>query len=313
MKLPSKQRISEILENVMSGGSVDPDTASELAHAEGQDLWDLFAAAGRVREHFRGRLDICSIVNAKIRRVQRDCSIARSRYHSTGAPVYPLITVDRMTEAAASAKERAKRFCIVMSGRGIDSQDDLNTIAEGIKRVREIGLLPCATLGTLTREQLSHLKIAGLHRYHHNIETSREYFPRICTTHSFDERLEVLRQARSLGLSACSGGILGMGESMDDRLRMAFTLTELNVDSVPINFLMPIMGTPLGDVQAITPLEALHSIALFRFILPKEIRICAGRNGPPESPSAYYLQQGLRFHDRQLPQGRDRSRKMISE
>ncbi len=281
MKHPLKQRIAEVLERVMSGGSVDFETASELARAEGQDLWDLFAAAGRVREHFRGRtVDICSIVNAKSGACSEDCSYcAQSVHHSTGAPVYPLITVDRMTEAATSAKRNgAKRFCIVTSGRGIESQDDLVTIAEGIKRVREIGLSPCATLGTLTREQLSHLKVVGLHRYHHNIETSREYFPRICTTHSFDERLDVLRQARSLGLSVCSGGILGMGESMYDRLRMAFTLTELNVDSVPINLLMPIKGTPLGDVEAITPLEALHSIALFRFILPeKEIRICAGR------------------------------------
>jgi biotin synthase len=122
------------------------------------------------------------------------------------------------------------------------------------------------------------LKEAGLGRYHHNIETSREYFPRICTTHGFDERLEVLRNAASLGLSACSGGILGLGESMHDRIRMAFTLRELEVDSVPLNFLMPIMGTPLENAAAITPLEALHSIALFRLILPeKEIRVCAGR------------------------------------
>jgi biotin synthase len=144
--------------------------------------------------------------------------------------------------------------------------------------VRDIGLSPCATLGTLTREQLTYLKDAGLHRYHHNIETSREYFPRICTTHSFDERLQVLGHARDLGLSACSGGILGMGESMDDRIKMAFILRELNVDSVPLNFLMPIMGTPLENIDAIAPLEALHAIALFRLILPdKEIRICGGR------------------------------------
>ena len=281
MTLPLKQRIPDVLESVMNGGSVDLETASELARAEGPDLWDLFRAAGRVREHFRGStVDICSIVNAKSGACSEDCSYcAQSVHHSTGAPVYPLIGVDRMTEAAASAKRNgAKRFCIVTSGRGIDSQIDLETIAEGIKRVREIGLSPCATLGTLTREQLSRLKDAGLNRYHHNIETSREYFPRICTTHSFDERIEVLRQARLLGLSSCSGGILGMGESMDDRVRMACTLRELNVDSVPINFLIPILGTPLGDIEAITPLTALHSIALFRLILPdKEIRVCAGR------------------------------------
>jgi biotin synthase len=184
-----------------------------------------------------------------------------------------------MARAAESAKKNgARRFCIVTSGRGIDSGDDLGIIAQGIKGVRAAGLSPCATLGTLTHDQLWFLKDAGLERYHHNIETSKEHFTRICTTHTFEERLEVLKNARSLGLSACSGGILGMGESLDDRISMAFTLRELDVDSVPINFLMPIKGTPLAEVQPISPLDALRSIALFRLILPeKEIRICAGR------------------------------------
>ncbi len=255
--------------------------AVELLPARGADLCDLFAAANRVREHYRGdALDVCSIVNAKSGACSEDCAFcAQSARHATGAPVYPLIPVDRMARAAENAKKNgAKRFCIVTSGRGVDSRDDLENIAKGINRVKEIGLSPCATLGTLTREQLAYLKDAGLHRYHHNIETSREFFPRVCTTHSFDERIEVLGHARALGLSSCSGGILGMGESMEDRISMAFTLRELDVDSVPLNFLMPIMGTPLEDLQAITPLEALHSISLFRFILPdKEIRICAGR------------------------------------
>jgi biotin synthase len=276
-----RQIITTARENVLNGEGIDYSVASELSRVEGSDLWNLFAAASRVREHFRGRkIDLCSIVNAKSGACSEDCSYcAQSVHHSTGAPVYPLISVDRMAEAATSAKKNgAKRFCIVTSGRGIDTSDDLENIAKGIRRVRDIGLSPCATLGTLTREQLIYLKDAGLHRYHHNIETSREYFPRICTTHSFDERLQVLGHARDLGLSACSGGILGMGESMDDRIKMAFILRELNVDSVPLNFLMPIMGTPLENIDAIAPLEALHSIALFRLILPdKEIRICGGR------------------------------------
>ncbi len=276
-----KHRITGALEAVMSGAALDFTTASQLASVKGADLWDLFAAAGRARDHSRGNtVDICSIVNAKSGACSEDCSYcAQSIHHATGAPVYPLISVDRMSEAAESARNNgARRFCIVTSGRGIESRDDLKNIAKGVKRVREIGLAPCATLGTLTREQLSYLKDSGLARYHHNIETSRDYFPRICTTHTFDDRLEVLHNARSLGLSVCSGGILGMGENMVDRINMAFSLRELDVDSVPINFLMPIMGTPLEQVTAITPLEALHSIALFRLILPKkEIRVCAGR------------------------------------
>lgn len=276
-----KQRVCEILGSVLNGSDIDRESASELSSAEGADRWDLFAAAGRVRDHFRGStVDICSIVNAKSGACSEDCSYcAQSIHHATGAPVYPLISIDRMSEAAESARKNgARRFCIVTSGRGIESRDDLKNIAKGVKRVREMGLAPCATLGTLTLEQLAYLKDSGLDRYHHNIETSRDYFPRICTTHTFYDRLEVLHNARSLGLSVCSGGILGMGEDMEDRINMAISLRELDVDSVPINFLMPIMGTPLEQVTPITPLEALHSIALFRLILPeKEIRVCAGR------------------------------------
>ena len=281
MNLSIRQHISSVLNTVMSGDNIEYEAVCELAQAKGADLWDLFSAAGRVRDFFRGdTVDICSIINAKSGACSEDCSYcAQSVHHATSAPVYPLISVDRMAAAASSAKKNgAKRFCIVTSGRGIDSQADLETIAAGIRTVRDIGLSPCATLGTLTKTQLSYLKNAGLHRYHHNIETSREYFARICTTHGFDERLEVLGNARTLGLSACSGGILGMGESMEDRIKMAFTLRELDVDSVPINFLMPIMGTPLEKGTPITPLEALHSLALFRLVLPgKEIRVCAGR------------------------------------
>jgi biotin synthase len=281
MVTPMKQLITDVLNSILNGMDIDYGEVSVLSQADGADLWDLFAAAGRVRAHFRGdTVDICSIVNAKSGACSEDCSYcAQSIYHNTGVKVYPLISFEQIAEAATSAKKNgAKRFCIVTSGRGIDSHNDLQNIAKGIQRVRDIGLSPCATLGTLTKEQLTYLRDAGLHRYHHNIETSREYFSRICTTHSFDERLEVLNNARSLGLSACGGGILGMGETMDDRIHMAFALRDINVESVPINFLMPIKGTPLENTTAITPLEALHSLALFRLILPRqEIRVCAGR------------------------------------
>jgi biotin synthase len=273
--------IDGALDSALRGQGIDYSTAAALSLARGSDLWYLFAAANRTREHFHGtNVDICSIVNAKSGACSEDCAYcAQSVHHSTGAPVYQLISVKKITEAAQSAKDNgAKRFCLVTSGRGIESAEDLENIAQGIRRIRDIGLSPCATLGTLTGEQLSFLKDAGLDRYHHNIETSRDFFPRICTTHTFDDRLEELGQARSQGLSVCSGGIFGMGETMEDRLNMAFSLREFNVDSVPINFLMPIAGTPLERASPIAPLEALHAIALFRMILPdKEIRICGGR------------------------------------
>jgi biotin synthase len=265
----------------MAGRQLDRRQAGELADCSGADLYDLFAAANRVRQHFRGSaVDVCSIVNAKSGACSEDCRYcAQSSHYGTDVQVYPLVAAASIEQAAATARKNgARRFCIVTSGRGIDDADDLRRIARGIEQVRSLGLSPCATLGTLHRDQLRYLKDAGLDRYHHNIETSREYFPAICTTHTFDERLETVADARSLGLSTCSGGILGMGESMQDRISMAFSLRELEVDSVPLNFLMPIAGTPLGAADPVPPLEGLHAIALFRLILPdKEIRICGGR------------------------------------
>ncbi|HSB35148.1 MAG TPA: biotin synthase BioB, partial [Nitrospirota bacterium] len=271
----------EMLDSVLNGEGIARSTASALSTVEGADLWDLFAAASRVRERFRGDLvDVCSIVNAKSGACTEDCSYcAQSVHHATDAPVYPLISVESVEAAALSARENgAKRFCIVTSGRGVEGRDDLETIARGIRRVKDAGLSSCATLGTLSRDQLAYLKDAGLDRYHHNIETSRKYFPRICSTHTFEDRIEVLVRAKSLGLDLCSGGILGMGEAMKDRIDMAFSLREIGADSVPINFLMPIAGTPLERIPPVEPLEALKSLALFRLILPeKEIRVCGGR------------------------------------
>jgi len=276
-----KELIANFTEVILNDGSISHANACDLIDIQGADLVDLFAASNRIKDHFQGnRVDICSIVNAKSGACSEDCRFcAQSSHHTTDAPVYPLIDISRMEEAAFTAKKNgAKRFCIVTSGRGIDNDADLHAIAQGIERVQAVGLSPCATLGTLTRDQLSCLKDAGLKRYHHNIETSREFFPEICSTHTFDERTELLHEGRSIGLSLCSGGILGMGETMKDRISMAFSLKELDVDSVPINFLMPIMGTPMETIDRIQPLEALHAIALFRFILPtKEIRVCGGR------------------------------------
>jgi biotin synthase len=281
MSYALRQSISSVADRVINGGRLEFSEALVLATAADADRIDLFAAANRVREHFRGStVDICSIVNAKSGSCSEDCRYcAQSSHYSTDSPVYPLIDVERMAEAARGARQNgARRFCIVTSGRGIDDASDLRNIARGVERVREIGLSPCATLGSLSLDQLRYLRDAGLDRYHHNIETSREYFPNICTSHTFDERIELLRHAHSLGLSACSGGILGMGESMRDRISMAFSLRELEVDSVPVNFLMPVPGTPLENVTPITPLEALHALALFRLILPsREIRVCGGR------------------------------------
>jgi biotin synthase len=281
MSVSLRTDIDLTADKILRGGRIGLSEALLLSECTGTDLARLFTAASRVRERYRGTsVDICSIVNAKSGACSEDCRFcAQSSHYATDAPVYPLIDVDRMEEAARGAgKNGARRFCIVTSGRGIDDAADLRNIARGIERVSAAGLSPCATLGTLTLDQLRYLKDAGLHRYHHNIETSREFFPNICTTHTFDERADLVRHARSIGLSACSGGILGMGETMEDRVSMAFSLRDLDVESIPLNFLMPITGTPMDKVAPLAPLDALHAIALFRMVLPdREIRICGGR------------------------------------
>jgi len=183
--------------------------------------------------------------------------------------------IERAREAKAFG---VRRFSIVTGGRTV-SRSDLVTIAETISAIKNLGLMPCASLGLLDRESLAILKKAGLERYHHNLETSNRYFPKMCSTHSYADKLRTIRSAREVGLSLCVGGIFGLGETWRDRIDMAFSLRELDVDSVPINFLIPISGTPLGNKPLLMPLEALKIISLYRFVLPdKEIRICGGRS-----------------------------------
>jgi biotin synthase len=225
-------------------------------------------------------VDCCSIINAKSGNCSEDCSFcAQSVHYNTEAETYGLITPDEILESAKKSLDMGvRRFCVVTSGRGIENDRELDAIAGVISSMRDMGIMPCATLGILDERQLGVLKEAGLNRYHHNIETARSFYPQICSTHDFDERVKTVLMAARLGMSVCSGGILGMGETMAQRAEMALTLRELDVDSVPLNFLMPVPGTPLGDAEPISPMEALKSIALFRFILPvKEIRVCGGR------------------------------------
>ncbi len=251
-----------------------------LSIALNMPLHELFCLASGLRETFRGRkVDLCSIVNAKSGACSEDCSYcAQSARYPTEVEVYPLLPKERILEAALSAKENgAKRFCVVTSGRK-PTPKELDRIAEAIGEIKAIGLLPCATLGILTRQELQLLKDAGLYRYHHNLETSERFFPQVCTTHSYRDKISTIEAAREVGLSVCSGGIFGLGETWQDRIDMAFTLKDLQVDSVPINFLIPIKGTPMEARKKLHPFEALRIVAVYRLVLPdRQIRICGGR------------------------------------
>lgn len=272
--------LRSLTDRIIQGTELTPQEALELTKTDEEDLPYLFSEANRLRRHFKGSgVDLCAIINAKSGACPEDCSFcAQSARHKTGVDVYPLVSKEVVINKAKEVKENSvKRFCVVISGRKA-SKEDIKRIAEMIEGIRNIGLLPCATLGLLEKDELLFLKEHGLERYHHNLETSERFFPNICSTHTYKDKLKTIEAALSIGLSVCSGGIFGMGEEWEDRIDMAFTLRQLGVDSVPINFLIPIKGTPLNGEDLLPPLEALKILSLYRFILPeKEIRLCGGR------------------------------------
>ena len=245
-------------------------------------LAELAAKADKTRrERTDNKLDICTICNAKSGLCSEDCKFCtQSVHYDTETPVYPMMNIDEIMENALKAKENgSKRFGIVTSGHSLNSQE-VDYIADAVKEIRnKIDIEVCASLGCLDFDQLVLLKKSGLSRFHHNIETSREYFPKIVSTHTFDDRIITIRNAIKAGLSTCSGGIIGMGETRKDRASMALTLSGLDVDSVPVNILMPIAGTPLaGTISPITISEVLKTVAVFRIAMPdKTIKVAAGR------------------------------------
>ena len=244
-------------------------------------MTELISIADRIRQEFVGdSLELCSILNAKSGLCSENCKFcAQAARHKTGISTYPLVDKKEMLTAAKRAKDiGAERFDIVTSGDRL-SRKELYIIADAINEITaKVGIKMCASLGRMDDEGFSLLKAAGLNRYHHNIETSPRYFAKIVTTHNFQDRIETIKAAKRAGLEVCSGGIIGMGESMDDRIEMALILQDLEVHSVPINILVPIKGTPLGAGGTLSCAEAVRTVALFRIILRnKIIKIAAGR------------------------------------
>jgi biotin synthase len=272
--------INEFESTIVSGLSLTAADATFLAETGPEALSDLFSAAERIRKRFHGdTVELCTIINAKSGACPEDCFYcAQSSRNRSEIEIFPLISRDIILGKAAEAKKSGvRRFSIVTSGKKLGKKE-LREIAGTIEQIRKIGLGTCASLGLLDRDELSYLRDHGLERYHNNLETSERFFPYICTTHRFAEKVETIEEARSVGLSLCSGGIFGMGETWQDRISLALTTRALGVDSVPINFLNPIKGTRLDHLPPLSPDEALKVISIFRFILPqKEIRVCGGR------------------------------------
>tara|TARA_B100000959_G_scaffold273445_1_gene323967 strand:+ start:1918 stop:2934 length:1017 start_codon:yes stop_codon:yes gene_type:complete len=276
------QIIKELESKAIESQPIDNEEAVFLSNLNDTDTFDLIASANRIREKFKGnKISLCSIVNAKSGRCPEDCVFcSQSNHYKTNIDEYPLIKSEEMVEKANEALNHgAQKFGIVTSGRNISTEQELNEICKTIKKLKEDGKIHrCASLGMLGRDQLIKLKEAGLEEYHHNLETSRSYFPKVCTTHDYEEDVETVKTAKSIGLRTCCGGIFGLGESPEQRIELAFTLRELDVDSVPINFLHPIKGTGTENLPPLKPLEILKIIAVYRFLLPaKDIKIAGGR------------------------------------
>lgn len=254
----------------------------ELSFFFSADLDELCSGADRIRAVLCGNhVDLCSIINGKSGRCSENCKFcAQSARHCTGINEYSFLDEEQILAGCRhNAEKGVHRFSIVTAGKVLDG-DDFEKALSAYRRMNDecdIGL--CASHGLLSEEQFQRLWDSGVRMYHSNIETSRRNFPNICTTHTYDDKIACIRRAQKVGFRICSGGIIGMGESWEDRLDMAVSLSELKVDSIPINALMPIKGTPLEEEKQLSAQDILRTVAMFRYINPTaEIRLAAGRN-----------------------------------
>jgi len=277
------QKLSTMAEGILDGGrnTITQEEALYLSGLQGEAVLELLAYAGRVRYRFtKSDIFTCVILNAKSGQCSQDCAFcAQSAHHKTGVKIYPLLDIEMLIENALTAQENgATNFSMVTSGQKLSGKeiDRISLAAEKIRQKTDLTV--CASLGELTGAMAKQLKQSGVTNYHHNLETAGSYFQEICTTHDYEEDIHTIKEAASAGLRICSGGILGLGESWEQRIELAATLRDLNVDSIPINFLNPIPGTKLENRPLVKPMEALKSIAIFRMMNPeKDIPICGGR------------------------------------
>lgn len=278
------RRLSALGERVLGGGRVTREEGEWLFGLERTaDIFDLMAWANRIREHFKGsKIHLCSIVNAKAGSCSENCSFcAQSSFYQTGSPKYGFIDPEPVREAAEEANRHGVTAVgLVAAWKGLNEGPMLDEVCDRIREMAKEGKTrPDASLGIIKSPKVAErLKQAGLECYGHNLESSRRFFPKHCTTHTYEDRVETIGHLKRAGIKICSGGIIGMGETREDRCDLAFSLRELGANVVPINILNPIPGTPLADQPQLPPLEILKTIACFRFILPRqEIMVAGGR------------------------------------
>jgi len=272
--------VKQIKERILGGGAITHQEALELvSNANKEELYD---AANQIRLHFKGNhMEMCSILNAKSGKCTQDCKwCSQSMFHKTNVEEYELVDLKvAEQQAKENAEKGVHKFSLVTSGRAISKKnlDELCGVYKKIQKSTPIHL--CASMGLLNRSQLEQLKDAGVKHYHCNIETAPSYFPKLVSSHTIDEKIRTIKFAQELGMGVCSGGIIGMGETMEQRIEMAFTLKELNIESIPINILMPVEGTAMEGAEKLADEEILTTFAMFRLINPTaNIRLAGGRS-----------------------------------
>ncbi|GAB6165236.1 biotin synthase BioB [Thermostilla marina] len=289
-----------LAEAVLTGHRLTHEEASAVLASDDAELLDVLSAAYRVRRHFHGhRVRLNFLINAKSGLCAEDCAYCSQAKNSRAAiSKYPLVDREQLLDGARVAAERkASTYCIVISGRG-PSRRDLEHIGETVTEIKRIApkLKICVSPGLLDESQAKALKAAGVDRINHNLNTSRRFYPQICSTHTYDQRLDTLRTVRAAGLEICSGGIVGMGETNDDVVDLALTLSEIRPESLPINFLIPIEGTALNRRPNLSARDCLRVLCLFRLACPSsDLRVAAGRElhlGPLQ-PMAMFAANSL--------------------
>ncbi len=295
--------------SVLQGQDISREQALSILDSNDDALLDLVSAAYRLRhQHFGKTVQLYFLMNAKSGLCPEDCNYcSQSKVSDAPIPKYNILSRDKLMDGARVAAERqSKTYCIVISGRAPNEREmkAVETIVPEIKKA--YGLNICACLGLLTEEQAKRLKAAGVDKVNHNLNTSREHYADICTTHTYDDRIETLKHVRSAGMELCSGGIIGMGESKEDIVDMAFSLKELSVESIPLNFLHAIDGTPLEKKEYLNPRDCIRALCMIRFVNPRsELRIAGGRERHLRSlqPLGLYVANSLFVGDYLTTQG----------
>ena len=278
------ERLSELGQRVLNGGRIDRDEALWLFGLEDTaDIFELMAWANRIREQFKGnKIHLCSIVNAKAGACSENCSFcAQSAFHQTTSPKYGFVDPEPVVAAAEEANRNGVTAVgLVAAWKGLKEGPMLDEVCERIAELKATGKTrPDASLGIIKNQAVAdRLKSAGLECYGHNLESSRRFFPQTCSTHTYEDRIETIGYLKKAGLKICSGGIIGMGETREDRCDLALSLREIGANVCPINILNPIPGTPFEKLAPLPPMEILKTIACWRFVLPRqEIMIAGGR------------------------------------